>query len=382
MPMRFALAGIAVALLLGGCSTLDKLNPFSSAPKSKAAELTPIQATAELPVLWQAGVGDAGDFVFTPAVVGDSVYIAGGDGTIARYDGGRQVWRINAGKKLSGGVGADGRMVAVGTAKGEVLVFAADSGQPLWQARATSEVLAAPAIGDGLVVVRSGDSRIAAFEAASGKRRWLYQQATPALSLRSNVGVILADRVVVAGFPGGKLVAINSQNGAAIWEVTVALPKGATELERVADLTSSPVLDGREICAAAFQGRVACFDIGTGNLLWARDVSSSAGLDMDARHVFVSDDRGAVHAFARDSGASLWKQDKLARRQLTRPVALGRHVAVADLQGVVHLLAAEDGAFAARATTDGSAVRAEPQKLRGGFVIQTQKGSVVALGVK
>lgn len=371
-PLLRLMATAGAVILLAGCS--------SSAPKVKAAELMPIKSTADFRTLWQANVGAAGDYVFTPAVVGDSVYAAGQDGTIARFDNGSQVWRISAGQKLSGGVGTDGKVVAVGTAKGEVLAFDAATGNAMWQARASSEVLAAPAVGDGLVVVRSGDSRIAGFEVASGKRRWVYQRVTPALSLRSNVGVLLAERVVLAGFPGGKLVAINSQNGAAIWEVTVALSKGATELERVADLTSSPVVAGREICAAAFQGRVACFDIGSGNQIWARDVSSSAGLDIDAKRVYVADDKGTVHAFARDSGASLWKQESLSFRNLTRPIALDRRVAVADFQGVVHLLNAEDGAFAARVITDGSAVLAEPQRLADGFVVQTRNGGVVAFG--
>lgn len=381
MNRRSAIAFGVVAALLAGCSTLNKLNPFSpSAPKIKAAELTPIQASDELAVLWQANVGAAGDYVFTPAVVGDSVYAAGHDGALARFDGGREVWRISAGQKLAGGVGADERVVAVGTPKGEVLAFDAATGKPLWQARVSSEVLAAPAVGDGLVVVRSGDARIAGLDAADGKRRWIYQRATPALTLRSNVGVLFAEHVVVAGFPGGKLVAINSKNGAAVWEVAVALPKGATELERVADITSSPVVDGKEICAAAFQGRVACFDIASGNQRWARDLSSSAGLDMDRKHVYVTDDKGAVHAFSRESGASVWKQDKLSMRGLTRPIVVGRRVAVADFQGIVHVLNADDGNFTVRAATDGSAVLAEPRAVKGGFVVQTQKGGVVALG--
>jgi outer membrane protein assembly factor BamB len=273
-------------------------------------------------------------------------------------------------------------MVAVGTAKGDVLTFDAETGKPLWKSRIGSEVLAAPAVGDSLVVVRSGDARIAALDAKDGKRRWAYQRATPALTLRSNVGVLMSERVVVAGFPGGKLVAINAKNGVALWEVAVAQPKGATELERVADITSLPVVDGKEICAAAFQGRVACFDIATGNQLWARDISSSAGIDMDKARVYVSDDKGTVHAFSRESGASLWKQDKLFMRGLSRPIARGRRVAVADFEGVVHLLEAEDGAFAARVTTDGSAIQADPQEYGDGFLIQTKKGGLVALGIK
>lgn len=371
--------GVAAALLLGACSTVEKLNPFgSSSTKNKPTELAAIQPTAELRKLWQAAVGSAGEFAFSPAVVGDSVYAAARDGTVARFDGGREVWRIGAGQAISGGVGSDGKLVVVGTSKGEVLAFEAATGRETWKARVSSEVLAAPAVADGLAIVRSGDSRIFGFDATDGKRRWVYQRSTPTLSLRSNVGVVVAGRHILAGFPGGKLVAIANNNGAAVWEVTVALPKGATELERVADVTSSPVVSGNVVCAAAFQGRVACFDATSGNTLWSRDMSSSAGLDMDARHVYVVDDKGAVHALDSNSGASVWKQDKLANRTPARPIALGPQVAVADYQGMVHLLRREDGAFSARATTDGSAVRAEPVRLGIGFLVQTANGGLHA----
>lgn len=374
------LIALVSTLLLGACSTVEKLNPFSSsAPKVKPAELAAIQPTAELKSPWQASVGSAGEFTFSPAVVGSSVYASARDGTLARFDGGRQVWRISAGQIISGGVGSDGKLVVVGTPKGEVLAFDAATGREIWKARVSSEVLAAPAVADGLAVVRSGDSRIFGFDVADGKRRWVYQRSTPTLSLRSNVGVVPAGKVTLAGFPGGKLVAIANNNGAAVWEVTVALPKGATELERVADVTSSPVVSGSSVCAAAFQGRVACFDSNSGNTLWSRDMSSSAGLDLDSRYVYIADDKGAVHALDRNSGASVWKQDKLSSRGLSRPLALGSHVAVADYQGVVHLLRREDGAFAARAATDGSAVRAEPVLFGAGLLVQTANGGLHAL---
>lgn len=365
--------------LVAGCSTInstmDTLNPFSkTVPKVKPAELSPIQASVEIKRQWQASMGAGGEFVFTPAVVGNAVFAAANDGSLARFEGGRQVWRISAGQKLSGGVGADDKLVVVGTAKGEVLAFKASDGSPAWQARVSSEILAAPAVVGDLVAVRSGDARIFGFEAVDGKRRWVYQRSTPPLALRSNVGVMLTAKALYAGFPGGKLTAIALNNGAALWEATVALPKGATELERIADVASDPVVDGGGVCAVAYQGRVACFDVDNGRQLWARDVSSISGLDIGARALFVADEKGAVHAFDRNSGASLWKQDKLFMRSLTRPITLGGRVAIADFQGFVHLLNGEDGAFVGRLATDGSAISAAPQRSAGGFVVQTRNG--------
>lgn len=377
--MRRAFAVCVLALALGGCSMLDAINPFSS-PRPKTPELTPIRPTVELRQAWQASVGSGRDYVFTPAVSGDSVFAAAHDGTIVRIDGGREVWRARADQRLSGGVGADEKLVAVGTAKGEILAFDAGTGAALWKGRVSSEVLSAPELAGGLVIVRSGDNRVYALDAADGKRRWVYQRATPALSLRSAVGVtVFENTAVLAGFPGGKLVAINGANGAALWEATVALPRGATELERVADVTSSPVVDGRQVCAAAFQGRVACFDATNGNPLWARDLSSSAGAAIDNLFVYVTDDKGGVHALDRGNGASIWKQDKLLGRGVSRPVVVGEYVAVGDVQGVVHLLRREDGAFAARFNTDKSAIRADPQRQGRDIVVQTRAGGLYAL---
>ena len=379
-----------MALAVAGCSTIsntvDALNPFSkSAPKIKPAELPTFKPGAELARAWQASIGNAGEYVFTPAVVGGSVYVAARDGALARLDGGRQVWRISAGHVLSGGVGADESLVVVGTPKGDVLAFHAADGRQAWQVKVSSEVLAAPAVQGDLVAVRSGDARIFGFEAADGKRRWVYQRTTPALALRSNVGVALTDKAIYAGFPGGKLVALARNNGAALWESAVALPRGTTELERIADVASDPVAEGTAVCAVAYQGRAACFDIDNGRQLWVRDVSSVAGLDIGNRALYVTDDKGAVHAFDRNSGATLWKQDKLALRGVTRPLATGSRIVVGDFQGYVHLLAEDDGAFVARIATDGSAVAAAPQRRKGAddsFVVQTKNGTVQALTFK
>lgn len=374
---------LCAALLLGACSTIDSLNPFSSGKtKVKVAELAGLEPKVQVHALWQARIGNAGIYTLLPAVVGSSAYAAAADGSLARFDGEKPAWRVATGQPISGGVGADGKIAVVGTAKGEVLAFDAASGKEVWKTRVSSEVLAPPAVADGLVVVRSGDSRVSGLDAADGKLRWVYQRSVPALLLRSYASALIAGDNTIAGFPGGKLVAIANSNGAAVWEATVALPKGSTELERVTDITSAPVMDGNTVCAVAFQGRIACFDAKNGTGLWSRDMSSIAGLDIDSKQVYVTDDKGFVLALDRDTGATVWKLDKLATRSPSRPLALGDWIAVTDVQGMVHLLRREDGAFAGRAKTDGSAVRADPVRFAGGFLIQTVDGGLYAMAAK
>lgn len=372
-------AWLVLSVLMSACSSL---NPFANESKYQPAELVSFNPTVELRTNWQASIGSSNGFVLSPAVVGSSVYVGSADGSLSRLDNGILVWSINVGQVVSAGVASNGKLAILGTPKGDVLAFDAATGKAAWSARVSSEVLAAPAFGDGLVLVRSGDSRIYGFDANDGKRRWVYQRSTPSLSLRSHVGVVMAGHALLAGFPGGKLVALSASNGALLWEGTVALPKGATELERVADITSVPVIYGGSVCAVAYQGRVACFEINNGNPLWSRDISSSAGLDIDQKGVYVSDVKGVLQAFDRVNGSTLWKQDQLSMRGLSKPLAFSNYVVVADSQGVVHLLRREDGRFVSRFITNGGAVVADPQPFRDGFVVQTQDGSIYALSEK
>ncbi|HEV7803964.1 MAG TPA: outer membrane protein assembly factor BamB [Burkholderiales bacterium] len=377
-----ALLFVAIA----GCSAVGGVYDswFGSVPKTKPAPLVAIKPTAQTALVWQGNVGAADRTVFFPVVVGNTLYATGASGQIVGFDvkSGKVVSRTNTGQRLSGGVAASGSLVLVGTSKGEILAYDG-GGKQLWKTQLAGEVLAPPAVDGTLVVVRAGDGRIYGLDALSGKQRWIYQRTTPALSLRNYSGVVLERGAIFAGFPGGRLVALNATTGAVGWDSVVALPRGTTELERVADVMGLPVVDGDRVCAVAYQGRVACFDTQSGTTIWARDMSSVAGMDADHRGAYITDEKNAVIALDKTNGGSLWKQDKLFGRGLSAPLAFGRYVIVGDFEGYVHLLSREDGSFSGRVATDGSAIGATPIALDGDTIlVQTRKGGVFAIAVQ
>ncbi len=382
-------AAALAAAMLAGCSG-------STGPMP--AELMPLENPRETQLLWYASLtegdrystsaftappADADRFVFFPAQVGDAIYAASRQGVLVRLEAakGKERWRASAATQLSGGVGADAKTVAVASEKGEVVAFDTERGAVRWRARVSSEVIAPPTVGGGLVLVRSIDNRIFAFGADDGKRRWVYQRAPASLIVRTPSGVSLLGDTAFAGFSGGKLVAIALSNGGQRWEATVATPKGSTELERVTDVIGYPAVQGREVCAVAFQGRVACYEAASGRQIWARDLSSATGVSLDARYAFVSDDRGAVQALDRSNGRSVWKQERLAYRQLSLPLPSNNAIVVGDLEGFVHFLARDSGAFVARYETRGGAVRAAPMALPSGLLVQTENGTLYALAL-
>jgi outer membrane protein assembly factor BamB len=385
--MRAPLVLLLAGALLGGCSTLNKttdtVTGWFSSSKSRAAKpaaLVEFKETQRLAKAWTAASAEAGRGVFSPAAGADAVFVTGESGRVSRLNlqSGSEVWRTDLGKILSSGVGSGGGLAVVGGLKGEVIALDAASGSKKWEVALSSAVSAPPAIESGVVVVRTGDGKIYGLDAANGSRKWFYTRQLPALSLQGLSGLSIRDDMIYAGFPGGKLAAIKLASGVQTWEVSVSLPRGATELERVNDVAGKPMVDERKVCAVTYQGRVACFDRVKGGLLWARDVSSDAGLGMDEQFVYVTDDKDAITAMDKETGRAAWRQDKLANRQITAPLALGKFVVVADFEGFVHVLSAEDGSFVARQQADSSTVRATPLDIGPGFAVQTAKGGVTA----
>lgn len=342
-------------------------------------ELDALKSVDRIPLKWKNKVSENEIASFYVVYENDAVYSADEAGKLTKYEAatGKQLWQVKTKHRFSAGVGVGEGLILVGTFKGEVLAYN-ESGHMLWQASVTSEILSPPQVQNNIVVVRTVDGRIFGLDAIDGKRKWIYQGATPPLTVRSTAGITLAHGAVFAGFPGGKMVAMSLFNGNVGWEAAVSHPRGVTELERMTDITSAPVVNDRLVCAVAYQGRVACFAINNGAQIWARESSSSAGLVMDSDYVYVTEDKGVVAAYDLLSGASVWKQSRLGSKKLTKPVIKGQYIVVGDDQGNVNLLRNYDGVLIARSATDGSMIQNPVSPLPDGFAVQTAKGGVYA----
>ena len=361
-------------VLLSGCSS----TPTGKEP----AGLHDFKSAANIEVRWERNVGKIGNAGLQAAVTRDAVYVANADGELFRLNPitGKKIWKIDSGFKISGAVGVGDGLVVVGGLKSELAAFD-ETGKLLWITRVSSEVLSAPQIADGMVIVRTSDGRIAALSANDGTRQWLYERSTPALIVRSHAGVAIQNGVVYAGFAAGKLAAISLANGSVIWESAVSQPRGNTELERISDITSPPSVDNGKVCAVAFQGRVACFDIRQGALLWSRDVSSDKGLFLSRKNFYVTDAEGTVLAMDNTSGGTLWKNDMMFMRQVSAPYVMDKYVVVGDFEGYLHVLSRDDGNFLARISTDGSPILFAPLALGKGLVLQTRDGGVYSIDI-
>lgn len=381
---------LLVSLVLAGCASITDLKRDVSERMFGREELNPPAALVEFKpvatpqVQWSHRLGSAANFDFSPAVDNGFVYAASANGELIKVNAasGKEEWRIRSDERYSAGVGVSLNLLLVGTASGHVLAYDQQS-RLLWKSKISSEVLSVPRVHDDVVVVRAGDGRIFGLNVVDGSRKWVFERSTPALTLRSSAGIVIADGVVYAGYAGGKLVAVRASDGTSLWEATVAQPKGTTEIERIADITSLPVVDGPVVFAVAYQGKVAAIERSSGRVGWSRDISSYTGISGEASRLYLTHAQGAVYSLEYASGKTFWRQGDLRYRQLSAPLPMGDLIAVGDLQGYLHFLQREDGAFAARIKTDDSAIMPNMTELDNGVLLaQTRNGGLFAVSIR
>ncbi|MCB1554995.1 MAG: outer membrane protein assembly factor BamB [Xanthomonadales bacterium] len=372
----------AAVLLLSGCGIFKgKINRENIEPPTELADFAP---GADVDEIWTASVGDGeGKLGLRQpvAVDGGVLYAADLDGNVRAIEAatGRERWRVEfEGVRWSGGPGVGEGTLVIGSLDGTVVALNPDNGAERWRKSVSSEVISSPAVARGLAVVRSNDGRVFGFSIVDGERKWIYDRGLPSLTLRGNARPVIAGDTVYLGYDTGDLVALRVTDGSQVWEQTIAEGEGRSELDRMVDVDGEIVVQDADVFVASFNGQVMALDAASGRPLWNREMSSFAGVSLAGEKLLVTDKAGTVWALDRRSGASLWRQDGLAHRWLTTPVADGELVAVGDLEGYVHWLKLSDGTMAARDRVGGDPIRATPQVADGVLYVQTIDGDLSA----
>jgi outer membrane protein assembly factor BamB len=359
----------SILILLSGCaSTKNFFKTVAGSGEDNSDPPTPlveIETLTEIIELWSkdTGKGSTKQFLrLTPAHTQGKVFVADVRGNLTSLDAnnGNTLWENDADLSISGGPGASEKLIMVGSDEGDVLTYANASGEFLWQAKVSSEILAAPQEANDIVIVRTIDGKIFGLDANSGSRLWIYDRVMPSLTLRGTSNPVIADGVVIAGFDGGRLSALDLYTGKLIWETSVSLSSGQSQLERMIDIDSDPLIIGNDIYVATFQGRFASVALENGRITWARDISSYAGFTSDGENIYITDDHSNIWALERTTGTSVWKQENLFARQATAPATIGNLVVVGDLEGYLHWMDKSDGQFVARTRISKKAILAPP----------------------
>ena len=351
------------------------------------AELIDFEAKFEAEVVWSKDAGEGAKNKYSDLrtlLQNGNVIAIDQNGEVNSYNGltGQLNWQIELEVPVVAGPGGGEELILVGTQEGEVIALNENSGEFIWRTRLTSEVLTPPKAALGVVIARTADGRMSGISIDDGEVLWNYQRSVPLLSLRGAGSPAIIDNKVIVGYANGKLVALSISDGKLIWEKSVAVSRGRTEIDRLVDIDSELVTKGSTIYAVAYNGNLAALDIETGRVLWKREISSRAGIDVAPNEaVYVSDENSYVWAIQDGSGNGLWRQTELLRRNITAPVIVGDYVIVGDLDGYIHWISREDGSFVSRMRLSTDAIRSKPVIGDGLVYISAIDGTVAAIRI-
>jgi outer membrane assembly lipoprotein YfgL len=358
---------LLLGVLLAACSS-DKPKP------TPLEAITPQIAGRQV---WSARLDGGLPFVLMPAVRGDVVVAAGGDGGVVALgvQDGREQWRGSAGARLSAGVGSDGRYAAVVTRDNELVVL--DRGTPTWRTRLGSLVSTAPLVAGERVFVMGVDRVVQAYDVVDGRFLWTLKRGGEALTL-SQPGVLAAFKDTLLVGQGHRLAGVDPLKGTVRWEVALANPRGTNEVERVADLVGPAVRAGDTVCARSFQAAIGCADAQRGVLLWNKNAGGGQAVGGDAELTAGADGSGRITAWRTVTGDLAWTAEHLLHRGLSGLLVIGKTVVVGDFEGQVHFLDRATGKTVLRLPTDGSQVIGAPVAAGNTILVATKNGGLFA----
>ena len=395
---RFNKSLLTICLLAVGISACSSTDDEDD--ELRVAPLTEIKALFEPVVKWDASVGNGvGDYFsrIQPVVAYGKIFSASRDGDAYAFDenSGEQVWHADLSDidnkrgffdekepaLISGGAVVGINKIFFGSENGDVIALEAESGALSWQGKVKGEVIAAPALDSGKLVVNTASGVMKAFNASNGQDDWQIEQDVPPLTLRGISAPVIAGGGVIVGSADGSLSVYLLEQGRQGWTVDIGEAAGSTELERVIDVDSTPLIFGDNIYTVSSRGNLSAVELRSGRVLWQRQYSSYRELAISGNSLFLTDVKGHVYAIDRNNGLELWSQLSLTNRGLTGPAPIGNYVVVGDFEGYLHWLDQATGEIVARHHVDSSGIHATPTVENNVLYSQARNGDLEAITI-
>jgi len=386
---KLLLPGLLSVTLLSGCSLFSgeedivKMSPLPTVEN----QFTPSTA-------WNTSVGDGiGDFYSNlhPAFADGVVYAADRKGTVKALnsDDGKEVWSVNLAEKdgwfsrksalLSGGLTVAGGHVYVGSEKAQVYALNASDGSVAWQTSVAGESLSRPVVSDGLVLIHTSNGQLQALNEADGLVKWTVNLDMPALSLRGESAPAVAFGAAIVGGDNGRVSAVLMQQGQLIWQQRISQATGSTEIDRLSDVDTTPVIVNGVVYALAYNGNLTALDLRSGQIMWKRELGSVNDFVVEGNRIYMVDQNDRLLALNTEGGVTLWTQSDLLHRLLTAPVLYNGSLVVGDSEGYMHWIDPETGRFTAQQKVDSSGFLTDPVVADGKLLIQAKDGTLYAI---
>ncbi|WP_372880165.1 outer membrane protein assembly factor BamB [Psychromonas sp.] len=375
--------------LLTGCSLFD-----GEKDVVVMAELPVFEASYQPKIVWKKSIGDGVDKYYSqlqPAADSEAVYAASRDGEVKAFslDGKKLLWfndfdkhqsnLLNRSARFAGGITLAVETLFIGTENAQVLAIDKYTGKLKWLAEVSGEVLAKPAYDNGKIVVHTSRGDLIALDSVTGELLWTLTNKQPNLTLRSSSAPAIAQGGIIYGRADGFVSGALLETGQALWQLPIARPFGATELDRIVDADTQPIISNGVVYALAYNGNLTAIDLLKGVELWSRQYSGYNDMTLSGNSLYLTDYRGHVYAVDRRSGDDIWANEQLSYRNLTAVTVANQYIVVGDGEGYLHWMERESGEFVAQQKIDSQGLYKAPLATQTHLYLQSRGGKLVAI---
>lgn len=276
-----------------------------------------VAAPGPLEQLWSASIG-AGQgayrkLVAAPVADGARLFAMDAESgvTALEAESGRRLWRSDvAPDDDDGGWGgglafADGRLF-VTTGYGQALALEAESGAELWRQRIGAPLRTPPTVADGRLYIVTSDNQSLALDAEDGDILWRHRGLEETVALLGGGGPAVVGPLALAAYASGELYALRSENGRVLWSDSLAFTERLATLASLNDINGGPVADRGLVFASSFSGRLVAIDLDSGARLWERPIASAQTPWPAGDHLYVVTASGQIACLLREDGRIRW----------------------------------------------------------------------------
>lgn len=355
-----ALAAVPVSL------PAPYVNPDWGQPGGNATKLMGQVALSGAPQrLWSvkiAGSTNQARLAASPVVAGGKLYVIDADARVIAMnaDTGARLWQTdmpaegNGRALFGGGVSVLDGKVFVTTGVGDVAALDAATGKILWKKRPGGPLRGSPTVEYGQVYVMSQDNQLFALDQASGDVQWTESGTVQTTGVFGVAAPAAAQGTVIAGFSSGEISAYRYENGRNLWGDALSRTSISTSVASLSDIDADPVVDRGRVFAIGQGGRMASYELVSGQRLWEINIAGISTPAVVGEWVFVVTDDAKLLCVARASGKIRWmtqlkrwhnEKGRKGAVRWTGPVAAGGHLILVSTDQDILYVDPADGAI-------------------------------------
>ena len=346
--------------------------------------------------VWSASTQGSDKFYsqLVPCISGRQLYIAGREGKVYSFDAtnGDKTWVVDLSDeeendnkrsaRISGGVSASDHLLALGSENGYLYVLSKTDGSIYFKYYLGKEIVSVPAFnasGDKLFV-QDSTGGVTAFDLNTKVAIWSTGDTSAALHLRTQAKpVVVGDELLVLGTSTGRMLLVSQQDGFVLNQIVVGQNNGSSDLERISDVSSTPLILGDSIYSTADNSGFVKYSLEKNAVVGKLSYNSSQDIAYDDNFFVVTADNGTVYCVRRSDNVELWANSQLRYRNVTAPTIYGNYAVVGDLEGFIYFINLNDGLIDSKISIGSDPIYVAPLVVGNCLVVYSSSGSVDVL---